>query len=241
MGKVKGGARAPLSPPPPPPPGIAHDIHEPCFPPNVVLTAKSGLGEDTAPIDYELLNELKTLIDDYRNSVAKLPLNDATKLEVEHKIDLSDDSPVVLPARCLPYSLINPIKKEIDMLLKNGFITHSNSAYNSPIEPIVKKNGTIKIAVDHRSLNSKTVTTPFPIPHPEDLFNQVKGAKYFSVLDLQNAYFHIPIKKSDTHKTAFVLPWNKCEWKVLCCGLVGAPFTFTEAMTFGSTIRGNLF
>ena len=50
----------------------------------------------------------------------KLPLNDATKLEVEHKIDLSDDSPVVLPARRLPHSLINPIKKEIDMLLKNG-------------------------------------------------------------------------------------------------------------------------
>ena len=51
------------------------------------------------------------------------------------------------------------------------------------------------------------------------------------MLDLQNAYFHIPIKKSDTHKTAFVLPWNKFEWKVLCYGLVDAPFTFTEAMT----------
>ena len=39
-----------------------HAFHQ-----NVVLTAKSGLGEGTAPMDYELLNELKTLIGDYRN------------------------------------------------------------------------------------------------------------------------------------------------------------------------------
>ena len=71
----------------------------------------------------------------------------------------------------------------------------------------------------------------FPILHPEDLFNKIKGATVFSVFDLENAYFNIPIKKSDRHKTAFILPWNKYEWNVLCYGLVGAPFVFTEAMT----------
>ena len=75
------------------------------------------------------------------------------------------------------------------MLLKKGFITHSNSAYSSPIVLIVKRNGTIKIAVDYRSLNTTTVTPPFPIPHPEDIFNQVKGENYFSVLGFKNAYF----------------------------------------------------
>ena len=69
---------------------------------------------------------------------------------------------------------------------------------------------------------------PYPIPNPEDLFNKVRGANHFSVIDLKNGYFHIPIKESDRGKTAFILPWGK--WKRLALGLVGAPFTFSAAM-----------
>ena len=52
------------------------------------------------------------------------------------------------------------------------------------------------------------------------------------MLDLKQAYFHIPIKESDRDKTAFMVPWGKVQWRRLALGLVGAPFTFGEAMAF---------
>ena len=114
--------------------------------------------------------------------------------------------------------------------MANDFIENSDSQYASPIVPIVKKNGSVKIAIDYRLLNKKTVPRPYHIPHPDDLFNKVKGSKVFSVLDLQNGYFHIPVKESDRHKTAFILPFGKFQWKRLALGLIGAPYTFCGAM-----------
>ena len=50
------------------------------------------------------------------------------------------------------------------------------------------------------------------------------------MLDLQNGYFKIPVKHNNRHKTVSILLWDKYQWKRLRLGLLGAPFTFTEAM-----------
>ena len=173
---------------------------------------------------------MKNIIDNYEVKIGQRRINILTDVNIEHDIKLTDNIPINQPPRRLPYSLQQPIKNEIEKLLSNDFIERSNSLYASPIVPIIKKNGKVKIAVDYRQLNKKTVPRTYPIPHPDDLFNKVKGAKYFSVLDLQNGYFHIPIKESDRHKTAFILPWDNFQWKRLALGLLGEPFTFSNAM-----------
>ena len=81
-------------------------------------------------------------------------------------------------------------------------------------------------------MNNKTIPRRFPIPHQADLVEKVNGAEVFSVFDLQQGYFNIPMKESDQHKTAFIVPWGKFQWKRLPLGLVGAPFTFSEAMQY---------
>ena len=173
---------------------------------------------------------LNNIVNKYQADIERIPLSVPTTLPIEHSIDLLDDIPVNLPSRRLPYSLHTPVKEEINKLLANDFIENSDSQYALPIVPIVKKNGSVKIAIDYRLLNKKTVPRPYPIPHPDDLFNKVKGSKVFSVLDLQNGYFHIPVKESDRHKTAFILPFGKFQWKRLALGLIGAPYTFYGAM-----------
>ena len=50
------------------------------------------------------------------------------------------------------------------------------------------------------------------------------------MLDLQNGYFKIPVKHNNRHKTVSILLWDKYQGKRLRLGLLGAPFTFTEAM-----------
>ena len=108
----------------------------------------------------------------------------------------------------------------------------SSSAYGSPIIPIMKKHGEVRIAIDYRRLNKKTIPRRFPIPHPQDLIENVRGASVFSVVDLKQAYFHVAVKPSDRPKTAFLVPWGKYQWKRLPLGLLGAPFTFGEAMAY---------
>ena len=47
------------------------------------------------------------------------------------------------------------------------------------------------------------------MPKVEDIFSKLNGAKYFSTLDLQAGYYHIPLDKSAIPKMAFNSPFGK--------------------------------
>ena len=167
----------------------------------------------------------------FANYKAAAQLNNK-QIPFEHAIDLTDDIPVSQQPRRLPFSLKEPVKQQLNILERDGIITSSDTKYRAPIIPVIKKNGGIRIAIDYRSLNKKTLPKRFPIPHPDDLIEKVKKSSIFSVIDLKQGYYHIPTKEDDRHKTAFVVPWAKYECNRLPQGLVGAPFTFGETMNY---------
>jgi hypothetical protein len=45
--------------------------------------------------------------------------------------------------------------------------------------------------VDYRSLNDVTVKNKYPLPCIEDLFDQMRGARVFSKIDLRSGYHQI--------------------------------------------------
>jgi hypothetical protein len=57
--------------------------------------------------------------------------------------------------------------------------------------------------VDYRSLNDVTVKNKYPLPRIEDLFDQMRGAKVFSKIDLRSGYHQMKIRPSDIFKTDF--------------------------------------
>ena len=69
----------------------------------------------------------------------------------------------------------------------------------------------------------------FPIPKNEALLDLDK-AEVYTVLDMKSAYWHIPIKKDDQYKTAFVVPNAKYQWTVLPYGLTDAAFSLAFVM-----------
>ena len=65
----------------------------------------------------------------------------------------------------------------------------------------------------------------------EDIFLKLNGATYFTTLDLRAGYHHIPLDKPSIPKTAFNLPFRKCEYVKVPFGLAQAPAYFQKLRT----------
>jgi hypothetical protein len=93
-----------------------------------------------------------------------------------------------------------------------------------------KKDGTQMICVDYMSLNDVTIKNKYPLPHIEDLFDQMIGAKVFSKIDLRCDYYQMKIRPLDIPKTAFTTRYGLYEYTVMSFGLTNAPTYFMYLM-----------
>ncbi|KAH9845312.1 RNA-directed DNA polymerase (Reverse transcriptase), partial [Teratosphaeria destructans] len=91
------------------------------------------------------------------------------------------------------------LKKE----LAAGRIEHSISPAGAPLLFVLKADGDLRLCVDYRALNNVTIKDRCPLPLIEETLDQLVGAKYFTSLDLKDAYYRIWIREGDEWKTAF--------------------------------------
>src|SRR5690606_1713953 len=100
----------------------------------------------------------------------------------------------------------------------------------APILFAKKKDGTLRLCIDYRALNKITVKNRYPLLLIGETLDQLKGAKYFTKLDLCGAYNLIRIAKGDEWKTAFRTRYGLFEYLVMPFGLTNAPATFQTYM-----------
>ncbi len=122
-------------------------------------------------------------------------------------------------------SELQEIRTWIEDNLSKGFIRASSSSCASPILFVKKKDGSLRLCVDYRALNDITTKDRYPLPRIEETLNQIRGAKYFTRLDLRSAYNLIRIKEGDEWKTAFRTRYGLYEFLVMPFGLTNAPAT----------------
>jgi len=95
---------------------------------------------------------------------------------------------------------------------------------------VKKKDGSLRMCIDYRSLNEVTIKNKYPLPRIDDLFDQWKDAKYFSKIDQRSSYYQLKIRLSDIPKTAFVTRYGQYEFTVMPFGLTNAPAYFMNLM-----------
>ena len=129
--------------------------------------------------------------------------------------ELSDNTPVRSPPYwCAPPKL-QKFKKMVNELLEQGVVCPSKSQYASPAFLIDKNSGGSRLVVDYRKVNAKIVFDSYPLPTIDQAFQQFNGAVVFSVLDLNSAYFQIPLSAHSRRVTAFCTPFGLFEFNKL--------------------------
>ncbi|KAF8754651.1 hypothetical protein RHS01_05817 [Rhizoctonia solani] len=114
--------------------------------------------------------------------------------------------------------------------LKAGKIRPSKSSISSPVMFVPKKDGSCCLVVDYRCLNNRTKKNVYPLPRPNDLMAQLRGAKVFTKLDLRWGYNNVRVKEGDEWKTAFCTKYGLYESLVMTFGLTNAPAAFQHFM-----------
>jgi hypothetical protein len=142
--------------------------------------------------------------------------------------------PETAPISKRPYRMdvkdLVELKKQIEELLEKGFIRPSSSPWGAPVLFVSKKDGSRRMCVDYRSLNEVTIKNKYPLPCIEDLFDQMKGAKIFSKIDLRSGYHQLKIREEDVPKTAFTTRYGLYEFLVMSFGLTNASAYFMNLM-----------
>jgi hypothetical protein len=100
----------------------------------------------------------------------------------------------------------------------------------SPVFFIKKKDGALRFVQDYRALNAMTVKNRYPLPLINDLINRLKGAQFFTKLDVRWGFNNVRIQEGDEWKTMFRTNWGLFEPLVMYFGLTNSPATFQTMM-----------
>lgn len=188
------------------------------------------LGKDTAI----RLGVLKLGTDEKINQVdleTKKPFSKFKDILIEIPIDESV-KPVTQPYRRIPIPLEEKIERKIHELLELDIIeeVHGPSSWISPLVPILKDNGEIRLCVDMRCANSAILRENHPLPCMGHLLPKISKAKYFSKLDIKNAFHQIAIHPNSRHLTIFITAKGLYRYKRLIFGITCAPEIFQKIL-----------
>jgi hypothetical protein len=123
-----------------------------------------------------------------------IPLGRPPDRGFEHSIELEEGAK---PMITTPYRHSRRFKDEIEKAIKEllamGHIRPNNKPFASSVVLVLKKDGTMRLCIDYRALNKKTIKNRYPIPCIDELMDELHGVVFFSKTDLRSGYHQINI------------------------------------------------
>ena len=168
----------------------------------VVRSVQSGEATDAKP-DDTIRDLLLQEFPEVMSSQMRLGL--PPKGRPEHSIELLPEAkPAHTPAYRLSPKENDELKRQIEELLNAGLIRPSSSPWGAPVLFAKKKDGGLRMCIDYRALNRRSVKDRYPLPRIDDLMARLSGATIFSKMDLLSGDHQIRIREEDIPKMAFV-------------------------------------
>jgi hypothetical protein len=160
----------------------------------------------------------------------------------DHKIETK---PGYIPRGCRVNKLSpvedNLLKEWIKENLETGYICVSKSPQASPFFFVGKKDGKLRPTQDYRYINEWTIRNDYPLTLITEIPDKLKGARYFTALDIRQGYNNVRIADGHQWKATFKCKYGLFEPMVMFFGLCNLPATFQAMMNkiFADLINQN--
>ena len=180
--------------------------------------------------DFRALVELLYInLDLFATNIKDLP--GCTKGSL--RIETGNNPPVRMRSYRMSPEGHQEAQRQIDELLDAGMITHSDTPYSSPVLLVKKKDGSQRMCVDYRALNSQTELISWKLNTFEEIVDCVSAKKpnFWSSIDLRSGYWQMPLDPQTAHKTGFEFGDSTYCFKVCPFGLSSAPACFSQLMS----------
>ena len=142
--------------------------------------------------------------------------------------------PGISPISMTPHRMasveLQELRVQLWELLDKGFMKPSTSPWGAPVLFAKKKDKTLRLCIDYRQLNKVMIQNRYPLLRIDDLFDQLRGARVYSMIDLRTNYHHLRVRETDIPKTAFRTHYGHFEFTVMPFGLTNAPTAFMDLM-----------
>ena len=123
-------------------------------------------------------------------------------------------------------------------LERRGIVERSHSLWLNPVVLTRKKSGALRFCVDLRKINDLVQLDSFELPLIQECIRTLHGKTHFSIIDLKDGYFQVPIHPADKEKTTFLDGKGRLmQFTKMPQGYKNAPAIFQRGMT---TILGDL-
>ena len=182
-------------------------------------------------VEEEHREALKELLQEFTEifSFHEFDLGRATAFK--HAIDTGDAAPIRQRLRPQPRVKQDEIDRQVESMLQHKVIEESNSPWASNVVVVTKKDGSARVCVDYRKLNSVTRKDAYPLPRISDCIDALGGMRYFSSFDLRAGYWQMELEDDETKdRTSFITRRGSFRFNVLAFGLTGAPASFMRLM-----------
>lgn len=135
----------------------------------------------------------------------------------------------------IPHIHLETLKKEVDRLVEIGVLEIVDGAtagpWCSPSFITAKKDGRVRFVTDYREVNKRIHRRPWPMPHINDLMQDIGQYKYVTALDLSMGYYHFRLDDAASDLSTFVLPFGMYKYRRLAMGLTISPDIFQERIS----------
>ena len=150
---------------------------------------------------------------------------------IYHTIDIGDNDPVRQSMRRIPHEQIGVLKAKMDKLQSARMVEPTCSPFASPTILVKTKDGSWRLCIDYRNLNSVTKKTHTRCRASKTYSILSLVQSFFTTLDLAMGYHQVELHLDDREKTAFSTPFGLFQYTVMPFGLATAPATFMRLMT----------
>src|SRR5678815_2579719 len=181
-------------------------------------------------LTQEQRKEIIEVLHRQKNVFSKSDSDVTTTSMTPYRIRLHDYTPIYQRARRFDQRTNEEIEKQVQELCLKDIVEPCAAEWSSPVVPVRKKDGTLRLCIDYRRINKVTEADRFPMANISETIFSCHGVEYYSCLDLVKGYYQMKLEEDSKDFTAFSTVSGQYRFKRLSFGLKNGPAAFQREM-----------